>query len=88
VAGLPPTLILTVEADPTRDEAEAYAQTLTEAGVPTEIHRFDGLIHATFSMSGRVPRAAELHHALVTFLHPQLFPMTTTTAPPSIRANA
>jgi cation diffusion facilitator CzcD-associated flavoprotein CzcO/acetyl esterase/lipase len=68
LAGLPPALVLTVEADPTRDEAEGYGRALGDAGVPTVVRRFDGLIHATFSMSGAVPRAAELHEALVAYL--------------------
>jgi acetyl esterase/lipase len=68
LAGLPPALVLTVEADPTRDEAEGYGRALADAGVPTVVRRFDGLIHATFSMSGAVPRAAELHEALVAYL--------------------
>jgi acetyl esterase/lipase len=68
LASLPPALVLTVEGDPTRDEAEEYARALADAGVPTVLRRFDGLIHATFGMSGAVPRAAELHEALVAYL--------------------
>jgi cation diffusion facilitator CzcD-associated flavoprotein CzcO/acetyl esterase/lipase len=88
LACLPPALILTVEADPSRDEAEAYGQALSGAGVPTEVLRFDGLIHATYSMSAMVPRAAELHQALVTFLRTHLAPANTGAARAPAAANA
>jgi acetyl esterase len=62
---LPPALVMTCECDPVRDDGEAYAGRLAEAGVPTVMRRWEGMVHGSAELAVIVPDVAEAYTAEV-----------------------
>lgn len=50
-ANLPRALVATAELDPLRDEGNAYARALEDAGVPTTKLEYEGMPHVFFQLS-------------------------------------
>ncbi|WP_219414320.1 alpha/beta hydrolase fold domain-containing protein [Pseudonocardia nigra] len=59
LAGMPPTLVITDERDPLRDQGEEFARHLEQAGVPVTASRYDGVMHEFFGAAAVLDKAAQ-----------------------------
>ena len=62
--GLPPTLVITADCDPLRDEAVAYANKLKQHGVQVDHWPYPGMIHGFFQMTAALDASRRLHTEL------------------------
>lgn len=68
LGNLPRTLIITGELDPLRDEGEAFAKRLREAGTEVENHRIKDGIHGFFLLDVLYPAVKETYDYINQFL--------------------
>lgn len=68
LTGLPPTIITTAELDPLRDQGEAFARQLAAAGVPVDLRRALGHIHASSWFTALDDETAAWHDDVVAAL--------------------
>jgi acetyl esterase/lipase len=63
-ARLPHAYIVTAGFDPLRDEGKAYADRLSQAGVPVIYECFEGMIHGFLPMGGVLAAARHAHYRI------------------------
>ena len=68
VSGLPPSLIMTAEFDPLRDQGADFANRLTTAGVAAELRQWEGHVHGAASFTALLPSARAYRDRIVAAL--------------------
>ncbi|RYY17423.1 MAG: lipase, partial [Alphaproteobacteria bacterium] len=59
LAGMPATIVVLADIDPSRSEAETLAANLQQAGARVDVRRYAGVTHDFFGLGAYVPRAAD-----------------------------
>lgn len=72
LAGVAPAQVLTAEFDPLRDEGDAYAVRLAEAGVAVDHLPHPGLVHGFLGFTSFSPDAAQAAEAMTARVHKAL----------------
>ena len=72
VAGLPPVMVQLAELDVLRSEGEAMAARLAEAGVPTVVEIYPGVIHGFMRATETVQKAREAVASAVGWIRSQI----------------
>ncbi len=72
LAGMPPTVLMTCEFDPLRDEGAAYAEALAAAGNDVTHVMAKGQIHTSIPAVDALPTGALHRAAIADFLHAHL----------------
>jgi acetyl esterase len=67
-----PAHLVVAGCDPLRDEGLAYAQRLTEVGVPAEAAEYAGMFHGFFNLGHVLPEAEQASRRAYEWLHDRL----------------
>lgn len=72
LSGLPAAFVVTGQHDILRDEGQAYAAAMADAGVEVEQHEMAGQMHGFFTMTGILPASDQVLERIGAFLDRKL----------------
>lgn len=72
LSGLPPTMVLTVENDVLRDEAEDFARRIKSYGGRASLVRYGGMFHGSLGLTHAIDAAMDMHIDAAAMLRAEL----------------